>query len=90
MRTTLKAINDGLSAKGHKAHLEKGDGYFYFYGGEVTDWLDRIVKVPTLSSLTAEQWVEEFEKLKKLNREVLKPPTGSKRGAKNHSACRGS
>jgi hypothetical protein len=45
MRTTFKAINDGLAAKGDKAHLEKGDGYFYFYGGEVTDWLDRIVKV---------------------------------------------
>jgi hypothetical protein len=87
MRTTLKAINERLAAKGHKAHLEKGDGYFY--GSEVADWLDRIVKVPTLSSLTAEQWVEEFEKLRRLNREVLKPPTGNKRQAKNGSRVAG-
>jgi hypothetical protein len=85
MRTTLKAVNRALAAKGFEAHLEKGDGYFYFYGGEVTDWLDRIVKVPILSSLAVEQWVEEFEKLKKLNREILKPAKGEKRAAKNRS-----
>lgn len=85
MRLTLKTINDQLAAKGHKARLEKGDGYFYFYDGEASDWLDRIVQVPTLSNLTLEQWVEEFEKLKKLNREILKSATGKKRGAKNRS-----
>jgi hypothetical protein len=25
------------------AQLEKGDGYFYFSGGEAADWLDRTV-----------------------------------------------
>jgi hypothetical protein len=58
---------------------EKGDGCSCFYGGKVTDWLDRIVKVPTLRRLTVEQWVEEFEKLKKLNRHVLKPARKEKR-----------
>jgi hypothetical protein len=51
--------------------LEKGDGYFYFWSGEANDWLDKIVNVPTLSSLTLEQWVEEFNSLKKLNHEIL-------------------
>ena len=86
MRTTLKAVNSALAAKGYEAYLEKGDGYFYFYGGEVTEWLDRIIKVPTLGSLTVEQWVEEFEKLKKLNREVLKIPAGKKTLTKDRSA----
>ena len=49
----------------------KGDGYFYFTSGETSNWLDRTVKVPTLSSLTLEQWVEEFEKLKDLNKRLL-------------------
>ena len=66
--------------------MEKGDGYFYFYGGEVTDWLDRILKVPTLSSLTLEQWVEEFEKLRKSNRDVLKPARKEKRLASTQKA----
>jgi hypothetical protein len=45
MRVTLKTVNDRLAELGD-AHLEKGDGYFYFSGGEATDWLDRTVKVP--------------------------------------------
>jgi hypothetical protein len=52
MRVPLKSINSRLSELGIDATLEKGDGYFYFSGGEATGWLDRTVKVPTLSSLT--------------------------------------
>jgi len=46
------------------AMLMSGDGYFYFRGGEATDWLDRTVRVPTLSSLTLEQWIQAFGDLK--------------------------
>src|SRR5579862_7956907 len=46
MRVTLKSISDRLAELGHKADFEKGDGYFYFSGGEANDWLDRTVKVP--------------------------------------------
>jgi hypothetical protein len=31
--------------------MQKGDGYFYFSGGEATDWLDRTVKVPVTRSV---------------------------------------
>jgi len=55
-RVTLKAIHDELQRLGHDSRLEKGDGYFW--SGEANDWLDETVKVPTLSSLTLEQWVE--------------------------------
>jgi hypothetical protein len=58
-RVTLKAINDELTPRGHHARLEKASGYFYFFGGEATDWLDRTVRVPTVNALTVEQRVEE-------------------------------
>ena len=70
MRVTLKAIHDELQRLGHDVRLEKGDGYFYFWSGEANDWLDKTVRVPTLNSLTLEQWVEEFKRLKKLNLEL--------------------
>lgn len=47
-------------------------------GPEVNDWLDRTIKVPTLSRLTLDQWVEEFNRLKKLNDELLDGKTKSK------------
>jgi len=71
MRVTVKAINNELKRLGHDAQLVKGDGYFYLSSGETAAWLDRTVKVPTLASLTLEQWVEEFEKLKRRNRELM-------------------
>ncbi len=51
MRITLKSVNDRLGELDIDAHLEKGDSYFYFSGGEATDWLDRTVRAATLSSL---------------------------------------
>ena len=71
MHVTLKTINDELRRLGHDVHIEKGDGYFYFWKGEANDWLDRTVNVPKVSSLTLEQWIDEFNRLKKLNREML-------------------
>jgi hypothetical protein len=71
MRLTLKAIDDELRRLGHDVHLDKGDGYFYFWSGDANNWLDRTVNVPKVSSLTLEQWIGEFNKLKKLNREML-------------------
>jgi hypothetical protein len=72
IRVTLQSIHDKLRQLGHDVRLEKADGYFYFWSGEANDWLDRTVNVPRLSSLTLEQWVEEFNRLKKLNQEILR------------------
>jgi hypothetical protein len=71
MRLTLKTINNELRRLGHDVHLDKGDGYFYFWKGDANNWLDRTVNVPKVSSLTLEQWIDEFDRLKKLNREML-------------------
>jgi len=43
---TLKIINTELAKRGLTAELARGDGYFYFLGGEALDWLDRTVRVP--------------------------------------------
>jgi hypothetical protein len=68
---TLKSINVELAKHGYTALLARGDGYYYFRDGEAADWLDSTVRVPTLSSLTLAQWLDEFERLKKLNQEML-------------------
>jgi hypothetical protein len=86
MRLTLKAVNAEFVRRGHAALLAKGDGYFYFSSGEAVDWLDRTVNVPTLSSLSLDEWLAEFDRLKKLNGEIImktakKPASQRNRGA---------
>lgn len=71
MPLRLKTINDELRRLGHDVHIEKGDGYFYVWKGEANNWLDRTINVPKVSSLTLEQWIDEFNRLKKLNAEML-------------------
>jgi len=86
MRLTLKTVNAELVRRGHTAVLAKGDGYFYFDSGEAADWLDRTVQAPTLSSLSLEQWLAEFDRLKRLNAEIMNT---AKAGGKRRPAKRG-
>jgi len=81
MRVTLKTIDDELRRLGHDVHVEKGDGYFYFWKGEANDWLDRTVNVPKVSSLTLEQWIDEFNRLKKVNDGMLAGKEPKKKAA---------
>jgi hypothetical protein len=72
--------NTELARRGSTAVLARGDSYFNFQLGEAADWLDRTVNVPgRLSNLSVEQWLAEFDRLKKLNAEIMntaKRPTG--------------
>lgn len=34
---TLKAVNDELKRLGYDVHVDRGDGYFYFWSGEAND-----------------------------------------------------
>jgi hypothetical protein len=72
MRLTAKAVTAELHRLGHEARLESGDGYFYFLGLEPATCLDKTIRVPKMSSLTLEQWVAEYVRLKKLNEEILR------------------
>jgi hypothetical protein len=78
-RITVKAVNTELARRGIQAVLAKGSGYFYFWTGEAADWLDKTIRVPTISSLTLEQWIAEFERLRKVNQEIM---GGAKRSRK--------
>ena len=73
VRLSLKTINGELAKRGFDALIAKGSDYFYFWGGEAADWLDRTVRVPTLHSLTLDQWVQEFQKLRETNGKLMQP-----------------
>ena len=85
-RVTLKAVNDALAKRGTDARLMKASGYFYFDSGEAASWLDKTVPVPTIGSRTLEQWLEEFDRLRKLNRDLLK--TAASRASKKKASAR--
>ena len=78
MRISLRAINNELERRGAQAALTRGDGYFYFWGGQATDWLDRTVQVPTLHSLTLEQWIDQYRILREKNLALLTGATKQK------------
>jgi len=75
MRITLKAINDELARRGATERLARASGYFYFEFGEAAGWLDRTVRVPTVNALTLEQWLAEYQRLRKLNQEIMRGGT---------------
>lgn len=90
MRLTVKAINVELAKRGSGARLEKGNGYFYFAGAEAEDWLDRTVHAHSLASLSLEEWIAEFERLKKVNSAILGGPAQKEtRGTKRAGKKRG-
>jgi exopolyphosphatase/pppGpp-phosphohydrolase len=60
-RLTMKKVNAAIKAAGGgSVELVKGDGYFYFAGGESEEWNSTGVYVYTLNELTLERWVEEW------------------------------
>jgi hypothetical protein len=71
-RVTRKMINDALRERGRDESLRPGDGYFYFGGGEAVNWLTNSVRVQRVSDLTLEEWLEEFDKLLKLDKKLHK------------------
>lgn len=71
-RVTLKAVNEALANIGRNARLIKADGYFYFDSGDAAEWLDKTVSAPTLGSRTLEEWLQEFDRLERVNTELLR------------------
>jgi len=82
MRVTLNSVNEELARLSHKVELVRGGGYFFFRGGEADDWIDRAVQVPTISSLTLEQWIGEYNRLKAVNEQFTKATPQLPRAAK--------
>lgn len=80
-RVTVKAVNDALAKRGRGARLMKASGYFYFDSGDAASWIDKTVATPTVGSRTLEQWLEEFDRLERVNRELFQAaaPRASKK-----------
>jgi hypothetical protein len=69
---TRKIINDALRERGRDESLRPGNSFFYFGGGEAVNWLTNSVRVQRVSDLTLEQWLEEFDKLLKIDKKLHK------------------
>lgn len=64
-KLTLKTVNAALKAAGHQEELVKGDGYFYFVGGDSAEWkAGTAVYTVRLNDLTVGLWIRELEILK--------------------------
>lgn len=62
-------INDALRERGRDESLRLGGD---FGGGEAVNWLTNSVRVQRLSDLTLEQWLGEFDKLRKIDAKLHK------------------
>jgi hypothetical protein len=66
--TKLPQVNKFLQRHGIKdVRLERGHGYFTFWGVPIDDWLNRVVVVDRLDALTLEQWLAKYRQLEEQN-----------------------
>ena len=64
-RTTISRVNDALEAAGFEGvELVRGNGYFYFSGGDSVRWRTTAVYTDRLTGMTVEQWVDEARQLR--------------------------
>jgi len=64
----LPQVNQFLRQEGIEGvDLERGYGYFTFWGMPIHNWLNRVVVVDRLDALTLGEWLEKFRQLEKQN-----------------------
>lgn len=63
MRVTLNKVTEAIRALGGAEELVKGNGYFYFAGGNTGSWYSTSVYTYRLSDLTLDQWIDEYKTL---------------------------
>ena len=69
---TIAAINAAVKKKGWKERLTRGEGYFYWYGGDAAGFYESGVYVFNLNDLTITEWLQDLaEKKKKYSTEEL-------------------
>ena len=67
--TKLPQVNKFLQQHGiENVRLERGHGYFTFWGVPIDQWLNRVVVVDRLDALTLEQWLEKYRQLEEQNK----------------------
>jgi hypothetical protein len=66
--TKLPQVNKFLQQHGVKnIRLERGKGYFQFWGMPIEKWLNRVVLVDRLDELTLDEWLEKYRQLEEQN-----------------------
>lgn len=60
-RLTIKSVNKAIAARGIKAELVKGDGYFWFSGDDVEYASTTSVMVFNLNSMPIESWMADLD-----------------------------
>ena len=66
--TKLPQVNNFLQQHGiNGVRLERGHGYFTFWGVPIDEWLNRIVVGDRLDTLTLDQWLEKYRQLEQQN-----------------------
>lgn len=64
----LPQVNKFLQQHGIKdVRLERGHGYFQFWGVPIDRWLNRVVVVDRLDALTLNEWLGKYRKLEEQN-----------------------
>jgi hypothetical protein len=66
--TKLPQVNKFLQQHGIKnVRLERGHGYFQFWGMPIDKWLNRVVVVDRLNGLTLDEWLAKYRQLEQQN-----------------------
>jgi hypothetical protein len=64
----LPQVNSFLKAHGiDDVQLERGHGYFQFWGVPIDHWLSRVIVGDRLDERTLDQWLETYRQLEKQN-----------------------
>jgi hypothetical protein len=80
--TKLPQVNKSLQQHGIKnVRLERGKGYFQFWGVPIDKWLNRVVVVDRLDALTLDEWLAKYRQLEQQNQRA-NPFTGKTRKKK--------
>jgi hypothetical protein len=81
--TKLPQVNKFLQQNGiNNVRLERGHGYFTFWGVPIDDWLNRVVVVDRLDALTLDEWLEKYRQLEAQNKSANPFQQKSKRKKK--------
>ena len=66
--TKLPQVNKFLQQHGIKdVRLERGHGYFTFWGAAIDQWLNRVVVVDRLDAMTLAEWLGKYRQLEEQN-----------------------
>lgn len=64
MANRVAEVNKVLKAMGVPERLVRGNGYYYFFGGEASSWPNSSVAVFRADELSVERWIKEYDLLK--------------------------